>query len=148
MSTRTAGRRIALATLVAGPLDLTAASLLTLSFGHPVTTMLRRVASGPFPDAPAWGSGGAFLGVAVHFALMAIMVAIFVFAADRVAWLKRQPIAAGVAYGLITYAAMNLVILPLRWPDLYPSHNMLNITTQLLCHVFLVGIPVALIARR
>lgn len=141
-----APRRIALATLVAGTLDILAAIALTLFYGRQVDAMLRYVASGPFPAARDWGAGGAALGLAVHFALMAAMAAIFIFAADRWPRLKSAALISGVAYGIVTYVAMNLVIVPLRFGafPLTPA----GIATQLFCHIVLVGLPIALIARR
>lgn len=56
--------RIAVATLVAGSLDILAAITLTLLFGRHIPDMLRYVASGPFPAATGWGAGGAALGSA------------------------------------------------------------------------------------
>ena len=139
-------RRIAIATLVAGTLDILAAIGVTLGYGRPVDAMLRYVASGPFPAAKQWGTAGAALGLAVHFALMAIMAAIFVLAANRIPRLKARPIYWGVAYGLATYIAMNLLVVPLRF-GAFPS-NPVAIASQLLFHILLVGIPIALIARR
>ncbi|WP_343519918.1 hypothetical protein [Sphingomonas sp.] len=138
--------RIVMATLVAGTLDILAAIGLTLAFGRKVEAMLRYVASGPFPDAKNWGATGAAAGLAVHFVLMAIMAAIFVLAADRMPQLKEKPILWGVIYGLVTYVAMNLVVVPLRFGT-FPVSAM-GIATQLFCHIVLVGIPIALIARR
>ncbi|HSX54650.1 MAG TPA: hypothetical protein VLG14_05065 [Sphingomonas sp.] len=139
-------KRIAAATLVAGTLDILAAIGMTLAYGRKVDAMLRYVASGPFPDAKQWGTNGAALGLAVHFALMAIMAAIFVLAADRMPRLKAQPIYWGVVYGLITYVVMNLLIVPLRFGT-FPV-NPIGIASQLLFHILLVGVPIALIARR
>lgn len=139
-------KRIAIATLVAGTLDILAAIGLTLLFGRKVDAMLRYVASGPFPSAKDWGMSGAWLGLAVHFALMAIMAAVFVFAADRMPRLKEKPIFWGVAYGLATYVAMNLITVPLRFGT-FPA-SPVGIATQLFCHIVLVGIPIALVARR
>lgn len=138
-------KRIAVATLVAGALDILAAIGMTLAFGRPVGAMLRYVASGPFPDAKQWGATGAALGLGVHFTLMAIMAAVFVLAADRMPRLKAQPIYWGVVYGLITYIAMNLIIVPLRF-GIFPSA--ISIASQILFHILLVGVPIALIARR
>lgn len=138
-------KRIAVATLVAGTLDILAAIGMTLAFGRQVDAMLRYVASGPFPGAPQWGVGGAALGLAVHFGLMAIMATIFVLAANRIPRLKAQPIYWGVAYGLVTYVAMNLIVVPLRFGT---TPSALAIASQLLFHVLLVGIPIALVARR
>ncbi|HKR24647.1 MAG TPA: hypothetical protein VJS15_05275, partial [Allosphingosinicella sp.] len=91
--TRPLLRPILLATLVAGTLDIIAAIGLTLFYGRrTVAEMLRGVASGPFPGASEWGSGGAALGLAVHFTLMAIMVAFYVLVAARRPALRARPV--------------------------------------------------------
>jgi hypothetical protein len=141
-------RRIVAATALAGTLDITAAILLTLYFGkRTVDAMLRGVASGPFPYAANWGLEGAALGLLVHYTLMAIMVTVFVLAANRKPALKQQPLLWGVIYGLITYVVMNLIVVPLRFGTPLPP-SPLAIGTQLFCHIFLVGIPIAFIARK
>jgi hypothetical protein len=60
--------------------------------------------------------------------------------------LKAKPVAWGVIYGLVTYAAMNLIVVPLRF-GAFPS-SAVGIASQLFCHIVLVGLPIALIARR
>lgn len=138
--------RIITATLVAGTLDILAAIGMTLAYGRKVDGMLRSVASGPFPAAKDWGATGAATGLAVHFVLMAIMAAVFVLAADRMPQLKAKPVFWGVAYGLITYVVMNLIVVPLRF-GAFPT-SAVGIASQLLFHIVLVGVPIALIARR
>ena len=139
--------RIVTATAVAGTLDILAAIGLTLYYGKStVAGMLRFVASGPFPPAPGWGTAGAALGLIVHFALMAIMATIFVLAVKRRPPLDANPLLAGIGYGLVTYVVMNLLVVPIRfgaWPP-----KPVSIVTQLFCHIVLVGIPLALIARQ
>lgn len=142
------GRRILAATLVAGTLDIAAAALLAMLAGRTPDKMLRGVASGPFPEAAHWGAGGAVLGLAVHFAIMAVMAAVFVLAADRMPLLKARWLAAGIGYGLATWAVMNLVVLPLRWPALFPHLDLQSVATSLFCHIVLVGLPIARIAAR
>jgi hypothetical protein len=138
---------IAIATLISGALDILFAMILTLGFGREIGTMLRGVASGPFPSAPDMGSGGALLGLLTHFTLMAIMATIFMFAvSQRPQWLDK-PIVTGIVYGLITYVAMNLVVVPLRFGTPLPPKT-LAIATQLFAHIVLVGIPMALVAAR
>lgn len=138
---------ILVATLVAGTLDILAATILTLVRGNQPMNMLRFVASGPFPDATQWGTQGSLLGLAVHFALMAIMVTVFMLAASRWRALWEKPYLWGLLYGLATYVVMNLIVVPLRWPAAFPP-SPLSVATQLFCHIVLVGIPIALIARR
>ena len=78
---RSIWKPIVVATLICGTLDIVFAMILTLLRGKQIGNMLRFVASGPFPDATQWGPSGALAGLAVHYTLMAIMVAVFVLAA-------------------------------------------------------------------
>src|SRR5215471_14623012 len=96
-------RPIAIATAVCGTLDILFAVLLTLWRGREPAAMLRFVASGPFPAATDWGAGGSVLGLAVHFTLMAIMVGIFIYAAQNYPVVLEQPLAAGLVFALATY---------------------------------------------
>jgi hypothetical protein len=140
------GRTIALATLVAGTLDIAFATILTLLYGREPAAMLRTVASGPFPAATDMGTSGAILGLIVHFTLMAIMATVFVLAARRLPALIERPIQWGILYGLATYVVMNLVVVPLRFGNWPPKP--MSIATQLFAHIVLVGIPIALITAR
>jgi hypothetical protein len=138
---------IFIATLVCGTLDIFFAVLLTLWRGKEPAAMLRFVASGPFPQATDWGAAGSLLGLAVHFALMAIMVAVFVLVVREKPLLLNRPIFAAVAYGLATYAVLNLIVVPVRFPAAWPP-KALSIGTQLFAHIVLVGLPTVFIARR
>ena len=76
MSSRSIATPIIVATVVCGTLDILFATILTVLRGKDVAAMLRFVASGPFPGAAHWGAAGSLLGLAVHFTLMAMMVAV------------------------------------------------------------------------
>jgi hypothetical protein len=138
---------IALATLVAGTLDILYAVILALYFGREPGNVLRYVASGPFPSATEWGTAGAVLGLVVHFTLMAIMATVFVFAARRYPDLLHSPLKWGVIYGLVTYAVMNWIVVPLRFDAPLPPKP-LSIATQLFAHIVLVGLPIAWVAAK
>lgn len=144
---RSLARPILTATLLAGTLDILAAIGLTLIYGRDPMAMLRYVGSGPFPNATGMGTAGSALGLLVHFTLMAIMAAVFVLAASRLRRLWKQPLLWGFLYGLATYVAMNLIVVPLRWPDRWPPSTT-SIVTQLFCHIVLVGIPIALVTAK
>ena len=141
------GKPILLATLLCGTLDIILAMILTVLRGRQIPDMLHNVASGPFPQAIGWGTGGALVGQVVHFTLMAIMVTIFVLAARGRPHLLDVPFRAGVAYGVITYFLMNWLIVPLRFHTPLPP-KLLPIATQLFAHIVLVGLPTACITRR
>ena len=147
MNGRSILKPILVATAVCGTLDILLAVILTLWRGREPAAMLRYVASGPFPQAADWGAAGSVLGLLVHFTLMAIMVAVFVIAARQIPALTDSPWLWGLIYGLITYVAMNLIVVPLRFPAAWPP-KALSVGTQLFAHILLVGWPTAFIARR
>ena len=140
-------RPTAIATLISGSLDILFAMLLTVLFGREIGNMLRYVASGPFPSATEMGTGGAVLGLAVHFGLMAIMAALFMAVVRHRPALLDKPLVTGIVYGLITYIVMNWIIVPLRFDAPLPPKP-LSIATQLFAHIVLVGIPFAYVANR
>jgi hypothetical protein len=140
-------KTIALTTLVSGTLDILFAMILTVAFGRHIPDMLRFVASGPFPTATEMGGGGAMLGLVVHFALMAIMATIFVLLVRARPVLLDTPWRTALAWGVITYFAMNWLVVPLRFHSPLPP-KMLSIVTQAFAHLVLVALPMAFIARR
>ena len=138
---------IAIATAIAGTLDILFAMILTLAFGREVPAMLRYVASGPFAAAADMGAAGAILGLLVHFALMAIMAAVYVTVARGRPHFVAKPIQWGILYGLATYFVMNWLVVPLRFGTPLPPPP-LSMATQLFAHIVLVGLPIALVAAR
>jgi hypothetical protein len=140
-------RPILVATLVCGTLDILLAIILTVWRGREIGGMLRFVASGPFPAATEMGAAGSALGLAVHFTLMGLMVAVFVIAARALPFLLDKPWVSGLLYGLITYAVLDLIVVPMRFPTAWPPST-LSVTTQLFAHIALVGWPTAFITRR
>ena len=140
-------RPIAIATLIAGTLDILLAMGLTLWAGREIPAMLRFVASGPIPAATGLGTAGALLGLAVHFALIAIMAAVYRVVARTRPAILAAPVKWGMVYGLATYVILNLIVVPLRFDAPLPPST-LSIVTQLFAHIGLVGIPIALVASR
>ena len=142
-------RPIAIATAVAGALDILWAMILTMTVGKgDIPAMLRFVASGPFGDAAKeWGAGGAFLGLVVHFTLMAIMATIFVAVVRARPQLLDTPLVTALGFGLVTYFVMNWLVVPLRFHAPLPPKP-LSVATQLFAHLVLVAIPFVLITAK
>lgn len=140
-------RPITIATAISGTLDILFAMILTVAFGRKIPDMLRSVASGPFPSATQWGTGGALLGLLVHFALMALMAAVFMTLVRARPRLLETPWRTAAAYGVITYLAMNWLVVPLRFHTPFPPKP-LSVATQLFAHLVLVGVVFAFVARR
>ena len=140
-------RPIAIATAISGTLDILFAMILTVAFGRQIPNTLRYVASGPFPAAIDMGTGGAVLGLVVHFALMASMATALMLIVRRSREYLDHPLLVGVIYGLVTYFIMNWVVVPWRFGTPLPPKP-LSIATQLFAHICLVGIPMAYVAAR
>jgi hypothetical protein len=141
-------RPIALATLIAGTLDIISAFVFAGMAGMSPTGVLVFVASGPFGAAPTATMGWAVVGLLVHFAIMACMAAAYMIAAPRLPALLRHPIVAGIAYGVLLWVIMYWIVRPLRWPEMPLPHTAWGIGNALFSHCILVGIPIALVARR
>ena len=137
-------RTILLATLVAGTLDILSAFV----WSGAVVRVLRTVASGPLGDEIAQGPAGAPLGLLVHFAIMAVMVAVYVLAARRIPALDRYWWIAGPLYGVGLWIAMYWIVMPLRWESFRPPSEALPIAKQLISHCLLTGLPIAWITAR
>lgn len=136
-------RTTALATLVAGTLDILSAFV----WSGAVAGVLRTVASGPFGDTIAGSPAGAPLGLLTHFAIMAVMAAAYVIAVRRIPGLNRIWPVAGLLYGLVLWIVMYWIVMPLRWDSYRPPHETIAIAQQLISHCLLVGLPIAWIAR-
>jgi len=62
--------------------------------------------------------------------------------------MRRQPVASGIAYGVVAYVVMNYVVIPLSAVTPGGPKPLPVVVNGLLIHMFGVGIPAALAARR
>jgi uncharacterized membrane protein YagU involved in acid resistance len=137
------------ATAVAGTLDILAAIILGATAGTGPAAVLRSVAAGPLgDDAFSGGIGMSLAGLVIHFAIMAVIVTVFVLAARKMPMLTRQPWLWGPVYGLAVWAVMYLIILPARWPSGFPQTDPVQIAWAIAFHTLLVGLSIALITAR
>ena len=141
-------RKILTATLVAGTLDIAMAIIETLLKGRDPLAMLGGLASGPFPGAAKLGLAGSALGLLVHYAIMAVMVSIFILARDRSALVRNHTLIAAALYGIGLWLVMYGLVLPLRFGAPFPSADPVEIAKQLFAHVVLVGLAIGLVAKR
>lgn len=161
--------------LVAGALDITYAFIVygPLTYGLTPLEVFQSVAGGWIgrDAARAGGLDTALLGAATHFGIAIVMAGVFVFFASRISALTKSPLLWGFLYGLVLYVAMNYVVGPLsaagaaghfpvdfnevvsrlqksfsEWRPKDSHWWMLPAT--IFTHTVLVGIPIALIAKR
>jgi uncharacterized membrane protein YagU involved in acid resistance len=131
------------ATLVAGVLDILSVAIYAIVAGRNPLTVPVGIASAIWPGAQKAGAAAILVGLLLHFAIMFVMACVFVAAAQRIRWITLQPVPSGALYGLLLWAVMNLIVLPLRWPSLFPHFTSPSLIEQLFSHIVLVGIPMA-----
>jgi hypothetical protein len=140
---------VVLAGIVGATCDITYAILYYGWRGISAERILQTVASGLLGKASYDGGWQtAALGLACHYAIVIVAAAVFWAVARRWDWLRREPITAGLAFGVAIYGFMNFVVLPLSaypYPLRFP---LLTTATGLLVHMVGVGLPIALITRR
>lgn len=117
--------------------------------GVPAERILQSIASGLLGAAAfKGGAATAALGLALHYGIVIVAAFVFWLVARRRAWLRDEPITAGLLYGVAIYAVMNFVVLPLSAYPFPMNFPLLRTATGLLAHMVLVGLPIALLTRR
>src|SRR3954463_11670145 len=140
-------RTIAITGLIVGAMDITSAFIIAISRGSTITRLLQFVASGLIGQkAFQGGAATAVLGLGLHFVIAFSLVAVFYAASRRLTLLQRQTIISGLIYGLIVFGVMNLVVVPLSAAK--PRHSLTGDLIQIGIHMFVIGLPTALLVRR
>jgi hypothetical protein len=150
-SGRRALKTIVTAGLVAGALDITYAFIIWGLRGVSPIRIGQSVASGLIGREAAVGGGTAtgMLGLLLHFLMAIIIAAIYYAVARNIRLLVDRAVPCGIAYGLATYGVMNYVVMPLSAIGSTGGGGPAYITiTGILVHMFLIGLPIALITRR
>ena len=135
--------------LVAGGFDIVYAWVFwAIQRGVSPQRILQRVASGWLGESSlAGGWASAALGLVSHFCIATSMAAAYYLVARRRAALWERPIPYGAAYGLLLYGIMNYVVVPLSAAG-PSSKDPLWVGLSIVVHMLLIGLPIALFARR
>jgi hypothetical protein len=140
-------RAILISGLVVGAMDITSAIVLTLLHGGTIIRLMQFIASGLLgKSAFQGGLATAALGLALHFVIAFGLVTVFYFASRKLAFLRQHPVPSGIAYGLIVFAVMNLIVLPLSAAT--PRHSLSGDLIQIAIHMFIIGLPTSLLLHR
>lgn len=136
--------------VAAGTLDISyATSLSYLRSGVAPSRVLKYVASGALgKEALDGGAGTAAAGLGFHYLIAFLFTAFFFAAAGFVPRLLERPLMTGALYGIGIYVVMNYVVVPLSRIGPRPTPPAIVWTTGVLVHMFLIGVPIALAARR
>jgi Na+/alanine symporter len=132
-----------------GGIDFVYATVFVVLRGRPWTRAWQGVASAVLgPDSFTGGYASALLGVALHFAVATCIVGVYLTASRFVPLLRQKTLLCGLAFGLIAFFVMNLVVVPMtrigRQPLVWSAFNV----GGLLVHIFLLGPICAYFAGR
>jgi hypothetical protein len=134
--------------LVAGTLDIAYACLFwSVKRGVPARRIFQSVAAGLLGSSAfegGWSTAG--LGLLLHYSIASSMALTYYLVARRRPVLLRHPLACGAAYGLLLYAIMNFVVVPLSAASA-GSKDPLWVALSVAVHMLFIGIPMALFAR-
>jgi uncharacterized membrane protein YagU involved in acid resistance len=139
---------VVVAGLAGGAVDVVYASLVQVVLGRPIARAWQGVASGWLGgEAMNGGAATVVLGLVTHFGIAISMAAVFALAASRLRVLYRRPLLAGVIYGLGLYVVMYRIVLPLRFPSIFPRWDGVRSITDILAHIG-VALGIALVLSR
>jgi len=137
---------VLLAGATCGVLDITSALTLSKLQGMDAVRLLQGIASGLLgPKSFTGGRGTAALGLGFHFLIACVAAAVYYTASRRLTLLQAHFMLCGLLYGIAVHLFMSFVVLPL---SLLPRRfSIKRFATQLVIHMFFVGLPISLIVR-
>ena len=121
-----------------------------LRSGSTPQRILQSIASGLIGRQAATQGGlkTTVLGAVLHYFIASMIVLVYYLASRRLPILSAKPIVCGIFYGLVVYAVMNYVVVPLSaiggGVRIAATPVLIN---GLLIHAFGVGLPSALFSR-
>ena len=135
--------------LVAGTLDIVYAWVFwAIKAGVPARRILQSVAAGLLGKAGfEGGAATAALGLGLHYCIACSMAVTYFLVARRWTALHQRPVVYGAAYGLLLYAIMNYIVVPLSAAGGGGSKDPLWVGLSVAVHMFLIGVPMALFVR-
>ena len=135
--------------LIGGAGDILFAIVFAGIHGRSPVWLLQTVATGVLgQSAYDGGVPAALLGLAGHFTMSFLWAALFVALAARIPQLVTKPAISGPVYGVLVFLAMRLVVLPASAFPYPVSFKLDSAGPDLLSHMFLFGLPIALAASR
>jgi len=118
------------------------------SLHHSPMIVFQSIASGVSGTAAYRGCmGSALAGVGWHVLISLVSAACYVAAATRLPFLYARPLIGGVLCGVIAYAVMNWIVIPLSALGYAPTTDPWMMLLSFSIHLFGFGIPIAYVAR-
>ena len=141
-------RAILSGTLVVGTLDALDAIVFFGLRGATPTRIFQSIAAGLLGRASFDGGyGTATLGVLLHYTIAFGIVLAYFLASRHVEALRQRPVSCGILYGVVAYAVMNYVVIPLSATSAGPF-VLPVFANGIAIHMLGVGLPSAWFASR
>lgn len=149
-------RQVMLAGVAAGALDLVLAfSISTAVRGSFVPgKVLQSIAAGAVGDASKEGGLRIWAaGAVLHFLIALIWASIYALSTRRIPPVRSLRVALGPAktgllYGLVVWASMRFIVVPLSHAPSGPLKFSAVLVAMVVGHMLMVGLPIALISER
>jgi hypothetical protein len=142
-------RLVVVGWFVCGTLDIVEVLIFTwLRSRGPAEHVLQFIATGVMGGAAfhqGWGS--ALLGLTIHYVISLFWVTLFVLVVRRWPALVRWDLAFGVLYGLVMYAVMNFIVVPLTRIGPRPMAHGASLVNGVLALVICFGVLMSLLRR-
>jgi hypothetical protein len=143
MAKLSAARAIIYGTLTVSFLDGLYAVITLRMRGVGADRVFQGVAAGLLGrDAFRGGLTTAGLGLALHVFIALVVVVVYYTASARIAVLRSRPLVCGPVYGVLVYAVMNLIVIPLSAGG-GGKYSFWQVLGGLMIHVVGVGLPAA-----
>jgi len=133
-----------------GVLDITYACVsAAIRAGIGPVRIFQSVASGLLGAAAfEGGAPTAALGLALHFLIAFTWAAVYLAVSRTLRFMVEMAVPAGLLYGIVVYMFMNFVVIPLSAAPFKIAYTPLKLAIDILGHMLLVGLPIALATRR
>jgi hypothetical protein len=133
--------------LIVGTLDILKPIVTNIVNGRPPLRVFQAVASGALGRSSyAGGWPTILLGAGFHYFIAFCVVVFYAIVSRRIETIARHPFISGPLYGIGVYCFMQFVVFPLSAIGAV-SHPLSTLVDGLLTHIFLVGLPTALLFR-
>ncbi len=142
-------RTILTAWLIAGTLDITAASVYYPTVFHfRLILLYQNIASGVLGESAFTGGvGTAALGLLFHFFIALCWTIFFYLVFPKIKIMSKDKFLTGMGYGVFVWLVMNLAVVPLSRVERGPF-TAVGIVVSALFLIFCIGLPLSLIIGR
>lgn len=148
LSGKSLSKTILVTGLIAGTLDILAATTHAYVRGISPIRLLQFVASGLFgAEAFSGGLTMAFSGLVIHYIIALSWTFLFFMIYPKLSFLSKNKIVAGILYGVFVWLAMSFIVLPLTAVPKSPF-NIIQAIVGAVILILMIGLPISFFANR